>query len=148
MVEYIKWTNDLCAQLRDLRREGRSYQVIGSIMGISPNTISAKCKAMGLGDRLKFKAGKRWSPEEDELLLDLRRESISMSKICRRLNRPDSSVRRRLEVLKRPAMKERKVRECIGPGPHEEGCRRKFKSHGRGNRLCPRCTELIRDVVL
>lgn len=75
----------------------------------------------------------RWTPAEDAALAKLTAEGATPCAIAKQLQRPQSSVYRRLETLamqaSRPARRER---PCLC-------CSTKFMSEGPHNRLCGRC---------
>ena len=77
-----------------------------------------------------------FTPEEDALLASLFADGEMPRAISKRMERPESSIYRRLQTLgiTEPA-KKTTLRSCMH-------CRKEFASEGPHNRLCGRCRNL------
>lgn len=71
-----------------------------------------------------------WTDIEDGLLRGYIAEGVSPCAAARRLDRPESSVYRRIDALSLKAKKKERACMC---------CRAKFLSDGPHNRLCGKC---------
>lgn len=77
-----------------------------------------------------------FTPVEDKLLSDLVAEGIKAPAIAKRLDRPESSVYRRIQTLGLAQGATRKTqRNCLC-------CSSSFLSDGPHNRLCSRCRRI------
>lgn len=110
-------TPDQIDQICDLREEGKTYQAIANIVGCSPETASWHCTRLGADppnpakcwDKIVgpavMKRGdhvvRRFTPEEDKRIQDLRAQGHGPAEIGRTLDRPINSIIGRLNTLAR-----------------------------------------------
>ena len=84
-------------------RFGESLSVIAAATGLDPSTVAYRLQRMGVPRRDSAEAtrqARRIELDEDELLR-LRREGMTMADVARRLGTTESTVSRRLAALER-----------------------------------------------
>jgi DNA-directed RNA polymerase specialized sigma24 family protein len=88
--------------IEDMRERGLSYGQISNALGLNINTVQYYCYEHGIFGPDDFARGsKKYPPEIDALILQLRRDGESVSEIARIVHRPRTSVRSRLRTLAR-----------------------------------------------
>jgi hypothetical protein len=90
------------ADIEAMRARGWSFQRIGNALGLNVNTVQYWCYEHGIsGPNDRAMVSKKYPPEIDALILQLRMEGESISQIARIVHRPRTSVRSRLRTLAR-----------------------------------------------
>ena len=111
----------------------------------SINSVINRAKTLGLpkrGQGRRTRNIRLWTKDENETLLALFAERVSLSEIARTLNRTVTSVDWRLMVLGAKRMSEGKVRAEPKVTITKRPCLRcghSFASEGAHNRICGRC---------
>lgn len=106
-----------CEKIADMRERGKSYRQIGLAIGLSPGAVSWHCLRQAIEPPnprppssvivgpLEVKRGdhvvRRFTPEDDALLLALHNQGFGIRTIGKRMGRRDNSVRGRLMCLAR-----------------------------------------------
>ncbi|QEH36585.1 Sigma-70, region 4 [Aquisphaera giovannonii] len=118
MTSRRRLTEDEIEEIVRLRELGHSYEWIGKKLGCSRETVSWHCCRLGVEppksawrswDGIKgpavTKRGnhlvRRFTPEEDQIALEMRSSGATISEIARKLNRRVNSVIGRLNALAR-----------------------------------------------
>jgi len=112
-----KYSDALLEEAAYLREEGLSYSAIGRQLGISPDAAEFHCLRLGADSPkaarrkphtrnvLQYtRAGRvvrRFTKEEDALLLRLEAEGLRFVEIARRMGRKSNSIQMRLRTLAR-----------------------------------------------
>jgi transposase-like protein len=125
MTKRRRLSPDELDEIVSLRELGHSYEWIGRKIGCSSETVSWHCCRLGVEppkttgkswDSIKgpavSKRGdhfvRRFTPEEDQLLLEMRSSGAKICEIARKLGRGGNSVTGRLHALaRREARRER-----------------------------------------
>lgn len=90
------------ALIEDMRERGLSYGQVSNALGININTVQYWCYEHGIIGPNDFpRVSKKYPPEIDALILQLRCDGESISSIARIVHRPRTSVRSRLRTLAR-----------------------------------------------
>jgi DNA-binding CsgD family transcriptional regulator len=93
-------------QLIEWAEQGKSMRWIGRKLGISQSAVyyhrlkaGIKPKFQGNGPAVNKAGKRRFTPEEDALLVQLRMDGATLKSIARQLNRGHSSIFMRLQII-------------------------------------------------
>lgn len=112
-----KLTNEHFERICAMREAGKSYEQIGRAIGCSSSAISWHCLRLGadgpkqtrlwtgiVGPEIFSRNGhsvRRYTPDEDELLLSLEAKGLPIATIAARMGRRWNSIKGRLMTLAR-----------------------------------------------
>ena len=82
------WTDEMVEQLITLHRQGMTFAQIGDQIGVTKNSISAKVRVLVEDGVLESRTGHMaWSPEDMELMFNLRAQGKTWGEIADKLGR-------------------------------------------------------------
>ena len=92
------WTPDEVEELRRMASDGISRQAMSEQLGRTPNAIKMKLQSLGL--YVPKPGAKPWTPADEDTLVRLYREGISLAEIASAFGRTENAILRRLILLR------------------------------------------------
>ncbi|ASK88501.1 hypothetical protein [Sphingorhabdus sp. SMR4y] len=90
------------AEIEEMRERGLSYRQIGNKLGISHNMVCHYCHEHGIVGPNDFsRPSKKYPPEIDAHILQMREQGIGYRQIAAELDAPETSIRNRMRTMAR-----------------------------------------------
>ena len=127
----IVWNRHMDELMRTWREHNRTYEDIARELGVTSQQCRTRAKALLLTvqERQSGKAQRRWTPDEEKRLKELRAEDQPIKDIAIALNRTEDAIHQRLKQMRDRAYKP--AQEQYRPwSPEEEALLEKW---GRGH---------------
>ena len=112
------WTPDEVEELRRMASDGISRQAMSEQLGRTPNAIKMKLQSLGL--YVPKPATKPWTSTDEDTLVRLYREGISLAEIASAFGRTENAILRRLILLRAAVLPESAPTEATDGDPAAE----------------------------
>ena len=95
------WTPDEVEELRQMAADGVTRDEMSQQLGRTPNAVKMKLQSLGL--YVPKPAARPWTPADEDSLVRLYREGISLAELASAFGRTENAILRRL-ILRRAAV--------------------------------------------
>jgi hypothetical protein len=98
------WTPDEVEELRQMAADGVTRDEMSQQLGRTPNAVKMKLQSLGL--YVPKPAARPWTPADEDSLVRLYREGISLAELASAFGRTENAILRRLILLRAAVLPE------------------------------------------
>ena len=111
------WTPDEVEELRRMASDGVPRQAMSEQLGRTPNAIKMKLQSLGL--YVPKPAAKAWTPADEDTLVRMYREGVSLAELASAFGRTKNAILRRLILLRAAVLPDNAPAEASDGAPAE-----------------------------
>ncbi len=111
------WTPDEVEELRQMAADGVTRDEMSQQLGRTPNAVKMKLQSLGL--YVPKPAARPWTPADEDSLVRLYREGISLAELASAFGRTENAILRRLILLRAAVLPESVPVEAPDGAPAE-----------------------------
>ena len=111
------WTPDEVEELRQMAADGVTRGEMSQQLGRTPNAVKMKLQSLGL--YVPKPAARPWTPADEDSLVRLYREGISLAELASAFGRTENAILRRLILLRAAVLPESVPAEAPQGAPAE-----------------------------
>ncbi len=111
------WTPDEVEELRQMAADGVTRDEMSQQLGRTPNAVKMKLQSLGL--YVPKPAARPWTPADEDSLVRLYREGISLAELASAFGRTENAILRRLILLRAAVLPESVPAESPDGAPAE-----------------------------
>ena len=111
------WTPDEVEELSQMAADGVTRDEMSQQLGRTPNAIKLKLQSLGL--YVPKPAARPWTPADEESLVRLYREGISLAELASAFGRTENAILRRLILLRAAVLPDNAPAEAPDGAPAE-----------------------------
>jgi hypothetical protein len=111
------WTPDEVEELRQMAADGVTRDEMSQQLGRTPNAVKMKLQSLGL--YVPKPAARPWTPADEDSLVRLYREGISLAELASAFGRTENAILRRLILLRAAVLPESVPAESPDGAPTE-----------------------------
>jgi hypothetical protein len=109
------WTPDEVEELRQMAADGVTRDEMSQQLGRTPNAVKMKLQSLGL--YVPKPAARPWTPADEDSLVRLYREGISLAELASAFGRTENAILRRLILLRAAVLPDSAPAEASGEAP-------------------------------
>jgi hypothetical protein len=111
------WTPDEVEELRQMAADGVTRDEMSQQLGRTPNAVKMKLQSLGL--YVPKPAARPWTSADEESLVRLYREGISLAELASAFGRTENAILRRLILLRAAVLPDNEPAESPDGAPAE-----------------------------
>jgi hypothetical protein len=111
------WTPDEVEELRQMAADGVTRDEMSQQLGRTPNAVKMKLQSLGL--YVPKPAARPWTPADEDSLVRLYREGISLAELASAFGRTENAILRRLILLRAAVLPDNAPAESPDGAPAE-----------------------------
>ena len=111
------WTPDEVEELRQMAADGVTRDEMSQQLGRTPNAVKMKLQSLGL--YVPKPAARPWTPADEDSLVRLYREGISLAELASAFGRTENAILRRLILLRAAVLPDNAPSESPDGAPAE-----------------------------
>lgn len=109
------WTPDEVEELRRMASDGIPRQAMSEQLGRTPNAVKMKLQSLGL--YVPKPSARPWTPADEDSLVRLYRDGISLAELASAFSRTENAILRRLILLRAAVLPD--IASAPGEAPGE-----------------------------